>query len=228
MRLSLLCSLVLSAEGLLPGAMPRSAQHAVAAAERAQLRMGAAHIVAQKAKVVEEVKETLEGSSLIFCARSEGLTVNEINTVRQKMPEGTTMRCVKNTLVKRAVEDFPQFQGGESLLEYSNYWFFVPETEIREAVECWDGFIKETKKEDNAILGGVFEGKFLDPAGIEAVTKLPTKQELMGTLAALLVAMPTKVARGVKGAGAERIARALKEAQGQKLGRAVNAMKDKL
>ena len=53
-------------------------------------------------------------------------------------------------------------------------------------------------------------------------------QELMATTAALLKAMPTKLARGVKGAGAERIARALKEAQGQKLGRAVNAMKDKL
>jgi len=221
-------SLCFSAEALLPGATPPSTQHAVAAAERAQLRMGAPSIVAKKAVIVDEVKETLKDSSLIFCARSEGITVNEMNAVRQKMPEGTTVRCVKNTLVKRAVEDFPQFQGGDSLLEYSNYWFFVPETEIRQAVETWDDFIKETKKEDNAILGGVFEGELLDPEGIEAVTKLPTKQELMGTLAALLVAMPTKVARGVKGAGAERLARAIKEAQGQKLARAVDAMKEKL
>jgi len=226
--LSAALSLCLSAEGLVPGAMTPSTQHAAFAAERAQLRMGAAAVVAKKAAIVDEVKEVLADSSLMFCARSAGLTVNEINAVRQKLPEGTTMRCVKNTLVKRAVEDYPQFQGGDSLLEYSNFWFFVPEAEIRSAVETWGDFIKDTKKDDNAILGGVFEGELFDAKGIEALTKLPTKQEQMGTVAALLKAMPTKLARGVKGAGAERIAKALKEAQGQKLGRAVNAMKDKL
>lgn len=190
--------------------------------------MGAPAIVAKKAAIVDEIKETLEGTSLMFCARSEGLTVNEINEVRQKMPEGTTIRCVKNTLVKRAVEDFPQFQGGDSLLTYSNYWVFAPETEIRQSVEVWDDFIKSVKKEDNAILGGMFEGELLDPKGIEAVTKLPTKQELMGQMAGALKALPTKLARSIHEAGATRLARAVKEAQGQKLARAVDAMKEKL
>lgn len=81
---------------------------------------------------------------------------------------------------------------------------------------------------DNVILGGMFEGQVLDAAGIEAVVKLPTKQELMGKTAALLKALPTKIARSVKAADATRLARAVKEAQGQKLARAVDAAKEKL
>ena len=68
----------------------------------------------------------------------------------------------------------------------------------------------------------------LDAKGIEAVTKLPTKQELMQKTAMLMKALPSKLARSLKAADAQRIAKGIKEAQGQKLGRAVNAMKDKL
>ena len=84
------------------------------------------------------------------------------------------------------------------------------------------------RPQDNAILGGMFEGELLDPKGIEAVTKLPTKQELMGQMAGALKALPTKLARSIHEAGATRLARAVKEAQGQKLARAVDAMKEKL
>ena len=75
----------------------------------------------------------------------------------------------------------------------------------------------------------MFEGQCLDAAGVEAVTKLPTKQELMGTTAALLKALPTKLARSLKQASrTEQIARGIKEAQGSKLARAVKGMSEKL
>lgn len=108
--------------------------------------MGAPDVIAKKAKVVDEVKATMEDAALMFCVRSEGITVNELNALRQKLPESVTMRCIKNTLVKRAAEDYPRFQGGDSLLEYSNYWFFAPEDEMRPAVEVWTDYIKESKK----------------------------------------------------------------------------------
>ena len=88
----------------------------------------------------------MEDAALMFCVRSEGIKVNDLNAIRQKLPESVTMRCVKNTLVKRAAEDYPKFQGGDSLLEYSNYWFFVPEDQLRPAVDVWTDYIKESKK----------------------------------------------------------------------------------
>jgi len=190
--------------------------------------MGAAAVVAKKAAIVDEVKEALDNSMLVFCARSEGIPVNKINDVRQKLPEGTVMRCTKNSLVRRAIADYEQFPESDELLSYSNFWFYVPEGEVRDTVELWNKFVDDNKLEGNEIVGGMFEGTIVDPKGIEAVTKLPTKKELMATTAALMKALPTKLARTLKAADATRLARALKEAQGQKLGRAVGAMKDKL
>merc|ERR1719498_453294 len=131
------------------------------------------------------------------------------------MPEGTTIRCVKNTLIRRAAEKVPRFQGGDDLLEYSNYWFFCPEEEMRSSVETWNDWVKETKQEDNEIVGGVFEGKFVDKKGVVEITKLPTKQELMGQTAIMLKALPTKIARTLNDAGAGRLARVTKQASGQ-------------
>merc|ERR1719267_27817 len=164
--------------------------------------MASAAVVAKKAAIVEEVVSTMEDSMMMFCVRSEGITVNDMNMMRQKFPDEVTVKCVKNTLVKRAAEDFPRFQGGDDLLVKSNYWFFVPEDKMRETFKTWDEFIKDTKKEDNDIVGGIFDGELLDKKGVEAITKLPTKQELMGSTAVLLKAIPTKLARTLNAAGA--------------------------
>merc|ERR1719327_825398 len=164
---------------------------------------------------------------LMWCVRSEGITSNDMNMMRQKFPEEVTIRCVKNTLVKRAAEEVPKMQGGDELLKRSNYWFFVPEEHVRTTYETWNDWVKETKNEDNEIVGGMFEGELLDKKGIEAITKLPTKQELMGQTAVLLKAMPTKLARLLKQAGAERVARVTKQAAGQKLVQAVKAVEGK-
>jgi len=198
-----------------------------AAARTGAVSMGSASAVAKKAAVVEEVQAAMEPAALMFCVRSEGITVNDMNMMRQKFSDDVTVRCVKNTLVKRAVEDYPRFQGGDSLLAYSNYWFFVPESGMRDAFKTWDDWVKETKREEIDVVGGIFDGQVLDKKGVEAVTKLPTKQELMGQTAIMLKALPTKLARTLHEAGAGRLARATKQASGQKLVQAVKAMEGK-
>lgn len=82
-------------------------------------------------------------------------------------------------------------------------------------------------QEELEVVGGVFDGQVLDRKGVEAVTKLPTKQELMGQTAIMLKALPTKLARTLHEAGAGRLARATKQASGQKLVQAVKAMEGK-
>merc|ERR1719263_2661083 len=158
----------------------------------------------------------MDGAALMFCVRTEGIGVNDMNIMRQKFEEDVKISCVKNTLIKSAAEDYPRFQGGDSLLEYSNYWFFVPETGMRGAVDTWNDWVKETKEESTEIVGGMFDGEVLDGKGVAKIAKLPTKQELMGQTASLIKLVPTKLARG------------LKQAQGQKLARAVKALETKM
>jgi len=59
--------------------------------------------------------------------------------------------------------------------------------------------------------GGVFEGSSLDPKGVVAVGKLPTKQELY-----------QQIAVSLQMAGAQGIAVRLKKAAGGKLVKAIN------
>jgi hypothetical protein len=108
--------------------------------------MAAPAVVAKKAKVVDEVKDAMEDAMLAFCVRSEGIQVNDMNMLRQKFDDEVTVRCVKNTLFKRAAEEVPKFQGGDELLAYSNYWFFVPEASMRSTVDTWTDWVKETKQ----------------------------------------------------------------------------------
>lgn len=232
MRAAALCCIgVLApvAQGLLPATFPLSSVRTTAPARVSQLQMAGTAALAKKTKLLESVHEVMDSSQLMFCVRSEGLQVNELNALRQQLPEGVVLKCVKNTLINIAMRDHEQFNApnAEELLQYSNYWFFVPETQMRESVKLWTDFLKETKK-TNEIMGGIFSAEVLDGNGIEAVSKLPTKQELMGKTATLLKCLPTKLARSVKEAGAVRIARGVKEARGSKMVRAVKAASEKL
>lgn len=222
-----LCLCLCAPLGAFRPAAPLPSRQLLAAGRASNLQMGSAAAIEKKSKIVDEVRETMENSALMFCVRSEGIKPNDMNAMRQKFPEDVTVRCVKNTLVRRAAEDVPKFQGGDSLLEYSNYWFFVPEDKMRTTVDIWSDWIKETKVEEHDIVGGIFEGELLDKKGVIAITKLPTKQELMGKTAVLLKALPTKLARSLDQAGAGRIARVTKQAAGQKLVQAVKAVEGK-
>ena len=130
-------------------ALPRGAS---LSARAPAATMGSAVAVEKKAKVVAEVVDTMQDAMMMWCVRSESITVNDMNMMRQKFPEGVTIRCVKNTLVKRAAEEVPRFQGGDSLLAYSNYWFFVPEEHVRVTYDTWNDWVKETKNVRSASL----------------------------------------------------------------------------
>merc|ERR1719161_2855153 len=80
--------------------------------------------------------------------------------------------------------------------------------ETLEVVKKWS---KDTgKTETHATIGGVLDGSLLDVAGVEAVGKLPSKQELIqriavaineagaGRIVRLINQVPTKVARSIK------------------------------
>lgn len=146
LRVALLLLVGLSCvAGLLPGAAP--ARGAAAGQQRAvSVTMAGAAALAKKTTVLEGVKENMDGSALMFCVRSEGLRVNELNDLRMKLPEGVRLQCVKNTLVNIAAKDFEQFnaEGLDGLLHYSNYWFFATEAGMRDSIKVWKTFTEES------------------------------------------------------------------------------------
>jgi large subunit ribosomal protein L10 len=226
------------ATGLLPTQRLPVASSPFASSRASSLSMVGTAALVKKQAAVAEIQDSMKDAALMFCVRSEGIPVNEMSALRQSFPEDVTIKVCKNNLIKIAAqgegfERFAEIAGEEKeITRMSNIWFYVPEDKMKDTVKGWEKHCKEfsgNEIRNSAIIGGAFDGAILDAKGVDAVSKLPTKQELMQSTAIALKQTSVKLARVLKQAGAaQRIATGVKEAQGSKLARAVNAMSAKL
>lgn len=156
---------------------------------------------AQKEKVVEELGQIFESSGVVVVAHYTGLTVAEMQDLRARMRGvGGSVRVAKNKLAKIALEGKPcekmgALLTGMTVLTYS-------EDPVAAAKVC-EGFAKDNSKFE--ILGGAMGGTVLDRAGVEAVSKLPSREELIASIVACIGAPAANIA-GAIGAPASNIA----------------------
>eukprot|EP00977_Amphora_coffeiformis_P027775 scaffold34641_cov156-Amphora_coffeaeformis.AAC.2 len=168
-----------------------------------------------KKETVAQVQGLLENSDMIFSIPASSLTVAQSQKLRQSMPEGTTVKVIKNKLMARAIEG-TDYTEASQMLTGANMWFFVEE-DISATIKAYKAFIKETgKKDTHDIFGGVMDQTYYDASGVDAIGNLPSKQELYAKIAGSIKAVPTKVARVIKEPNS-KLARAIKLA-GEKQG----------
>lgn len=162
-----------------------------------------------KKEKVATVQGLLDSSEMIFSVPASTLTVAEVQGLRRSLPEGTTMSVIKNKLMARACEGTDYEEACADLLKGANMWFFIEE-DIGGTVKAFNKFTKDyAKQESHSIIGGVIEGTSYDAKGVAAISKLPSKIELITKIAGSIKAVPTKVARVIKAPG-EKTARAIK------------------
>lgn len=203
--------LLLAAVGSASAFMASPASSTTATQSSTQLFGGAqgySTSLAGKKDRVAKMKELLDTSEMIFAIPSGAMTVQQTEGLRRSLPEGTTAAVVKNKLMARAVEG-TDYEAATSLLKGPNMWFFIDE-DISGTIKAYNGFLKSNGfKESHPILGGVVESTVYDSKGIEAIGKLPSKDELYAQIAGSIKGIPTKVARVIK-APNSKLARAIK------------------
>ncbi|MEE4119125.1 50S ribosomal protein L10 [Rhodovulum sp. 12E13] len=156
---------------------------------------------AQKEKVVEELGQIFESSGVVVVSRYEGLTVAEMQDLRARARAAeSSVRVAKNRLAKIALEGKPcasiaQYLEGMTVLTYSE--------DPVAAAKVVEDFAKDNKKFE--ILGGAMGESALDRAGVEAVSKMPSRDELIAQIAGMLGAPASGIA-GAIGAPASNIA----------------------
>ncbi|SDE10054.1 LSU ribosomal protein L10P [Ruegeria marina] len=156
---------------------------------------------AQKEKVVEELGQIFESSGVVVVAHYAGLTVAEMQDLRARAREaGGSVRVAKNRLAKIALEGKPcasmaDLLTGMTVLTYSE--------DPVAAAKVAEGFAKDNKKFE--ILGGAMGGAALDRAGVEAVSKMPSREELIAQIVSCIGAPASNIA-GAIGAPASNIA----------------------
>jgi len=156
---------------------------------------------AQKEKVVEELGQIFESSGVIVVAHYVGLTVANMQELRASMSEaGGAVRVAKNRLAKIALEGTPNASiadllEGMTVLGYSE--------DPVAAAKVFDAFAKANDK--LVLLGGVMGGDSLDVAGVKALAKMPSRDELIASIVGCIGAPAANIA-GAIGAPASDIA----------------------
>ena len=164
----------------------------------------------QKKAVVSEVAEIAAGAHSVVAAEYSGMTVEEMTELRAKARDGGVyLRVVKNTLAKRAVEgtEFECMQdalSGPLLLAFS-----------REEPGAAARLVKDFSKGHDSLVTKLvaFGGEMLDPSDLDRLARMPTRDQAISLLMAVMKA-PT-----------EKLVRTLNEVPG-KLVRTVAAIRD--
>lgn len=164
----------------------------------------------QKKAIVAEVSDVASSALSAIAAEYRGLTVEEMTALRREARNnGVYLRVVKNSLAKRAVEntEFACMQEGMTgplILAFS-------QEDPGAAARVIKDFAKEHKLLEVRMVS--IGGKMLAPNDIEALAKMPTYEQAISMLMAVMKAP------------VEKLARTMKEVPG-KLVRTVAAIKD--
>ena len=139
----------------------------------------------QKQDSVKELQEALETQQSMVFVNYSGLGVKEISAFRRQLREqGARLLVTKKTLLDRVFKEKGIEINAKGLAgQLATVFSF--EDPIA-GIKTTDTFQKEHQNVE--ILGGYFENKEIDIAGITQIAKLPGKQELLGQLVGTLAA----------------------------------------
>ena len=156
---------------------------------------------AQKEAVVADLGNIFSDSGVVVIAQYAGLSVAEMSDLRNRMREaGGSVRVAKNRLAKIALEGKPnegmsQYLQGQNVFAYSE----DPVT----AAKVVEDYAKTNQK--LIVVGGSMGEEILDPSGVKAVAAMPSREELIATIAGMIGAPASNLASAI-GAPAANIA----------------------
>lgn len=149
----------------------------------------------EKQVVVAEVAEVANRALSAVAAEYRGMTVGQMTDLRAKAREnGVYLRVVKNSLARRAMDgtEFECMQdrlSGPLMLGFS-------EADPGAAARLFRDFAKEN---DNLVITvGAVGGQAIDAADIGKLANLPTRDEAIAQLMAVMQAPVVKLARTFK------------------------------
>lgn len=142
---------------------------------------------AAKETMLGEIKESFANVASIVIADYRGITVPVVTSMREDFRKnGCHYRVIKNSLVKIAVkgskmEPLSQLMVGTTAVIWSDE---VPQTPAQLA-------LKWAKDEPKfKIMGGYFEGQLLDVPGVDALARMPGKDEIRASMLMTFLAAP--------------------------------------
>lgn len=150
----------------------------------------------EKATIVSELNESFSRAKFAIVADYCGLKVSELQAIRKELRDcDSEIRIAKNTLLRRAVADtdnaslVEDFTGTTAVvLSYADP--VAPAKVVAKFADDKDKF---------TIRSAALEGEKLDVDGVIALSKLPSKEVLLGQLLSVMNNVPTGLVQVLSG-----------------------------
>jgi len=150
--------------------------------------------IEDKKTIVEDLHEKFSRSKVIIVTDYKGLNVTEMNDLRGQLQEADIeYKVVKNTLLIRASEGTDAALVGDS---------YVGPTAVAlsyddpvSPAKVLTAFAKEHKALE--LKAGVLMGKVLDLSAIDALSALPSREQLLAQLLSVIIGTPTAFVRAL-------------------------------
>lgn len=141
----------------------------------------------EKEQEVTWLREQFSGVKLFFLTDFQGLTVAEMNDLRSQLRnEGATYKVLKNTLVRRAYTDTSVELIGDSVIGPRGAAWTTEEEKAPDIAKVLVEFTKGHPKLE--LVRGVLNREIVEPQQLEALSKLPSKDELRARLLGTMIA----------------------------------------
>ncbi len=141
----------------------------------------------EKEKEVAWLREQFQSVTALFLVDFQGLTVAEMGMLRSELRKsGAGFKVFKNTLARIAYQDTDVAVVAEDVVgPRAGAWTHTDDNVPAMAKVLVD-FAKTHPK--FGLKSGVLKGKMVDPSQLETLSKLPSREELLGTLLGTMMA----------------------------------------
>lgn len=156
---------------------------------------------AKKTEIVSDLEKSLKDAQSIVFVKFDKLTVADVNLLRRSLQKDDVKYTVaKKTLLKRALGsksiegEIPELAGQAAIAFGTD-----PIASARGVYE-----FAKTHKENISILGGVYDGKYVDASMMTSLATIPSREVLLSQIAFLLKSPMQRLAIAVNAVAGQK------------------------
>lgn len=140
-----------------------------------------ANVLKQKQEQVAALAEKMKNSAAGVVVDYRGITVTDDTKLRRELREaGVEYSVIKNNILRRAAEEAGLGDLAKDMVGTTAFAYSAEDPIV--AAKILHTYASAHPNGQFAVRAGYMDGKVLDKAGVEAVAKLPGKQELLTML----------------------------------------------
>jgi large subunit ribosomal protein L10 len=138
----------------------------------------------QKIDAIAELKERIQGSSLIVMTKYVGINAGQVSDLRKKLRDSKVqLKVYKNTLAARVLDELG-YSAASAFMDGPTAWAFSDDPVAPSKI--LKDFAKDVKNVE--MVGGILDGVVITKEQLDALANLPSRHALLGQVVGTIAA----------------------------------------